>query len=211
MTDELIIRRVQAGDLALFGELHKRYYKRVWGYVFRCLNDAEAANDLASDTFVNAYRAIGHYEVRHAGRFGPFLLKIARNLLIDYQRTRRPWLFSALEHEDGPALDLADDGPTLLERILQEERVDRIRAAVEQLPPADREILALAYQQELSLKEIAEVTGKPSITAVTSHLHRAVTKLRRLIRADEYFDARNTEEPSKKGKDGLKRPGGRDA
>ena len=80
MTDEAIIKRVQAGDLALFGELHKRYYKRVWGYLHQCLSDDETAKDLAAETFVNAYRAIGHYEVREQGRFGSFLLRIARNL-----------------------------------------------------------------------------------------------------------------------------------
>jgi RNA polymerase sigma-70 factor (ECF subfamily) len=209
MTDELIIRRVQAGDLALFGELHKRYYKRVWGYLHRCLGDVDTAQDLASDTFVNAYRAIGHYEVRQEGRFGPFLLKIARNLLIDHQRSKRPWTFSALESDDGPAFDLPDGGPSMLEQILQEERVERIRAAVDQLPSSDREILALAYQQDLSLKEIAEVTGKPSVTAVTSHLHRAVLKLRQLVRADEYFDTTSNPEPSV-SKDGVKRLGGRE-
>jgi RNA polymerase sigma-70 factor (ECF subfamily) len=207
MTDEVIIRRVQAGDLALFGELHKRYYKRVWGYLHRCLGDVEMAKDLASETFVNAYRAIGHYEVRQEGRFGPFLLKIARNLLIDYQRSKRPYTFSALESDDGPAMELTDGAPNLLEQILQEERVDRIRAAVGQLPPSDREILALAYQQDLTLKEIAEVTGKPSVTAVTSHLHRAVSKLRDLIRADEYFDTANIPEPPGR-KGGAKRAGG---
>ena len=207
MTDEVIIRRVQAGDLALFGELHKRYYKRVWGYLHRCLSDSETAKDLASETFVNAYRAIGHYEVRQEGRFGPFLLKIARNLLIDHQRVKRLYTFSALESDDGPAIELMDDAPTLLEQILQEERGDRIRAAVELLPPSDREILTLAYQQDLSLKEIADVTGKPSITAVTSHLHRAVSKLRDLIRADEYFDTARIPEPPKR-RGGPKQPGG---
>lgn len=187
MTDETIIRRVQAGDLALFGELHKRYYKRVWGYLHRCISDEETAKDLAADTFVNAYRAIGHYEVREQGRFGPFLLKVARNLLIDHQRSRRLWTFSALESDEGQAMDVPALGPSLLDRILEEERVDRVRAALEQLSVADREILALAYQQELSLKEIALVTGKPSVSAVTSHLHRAISKLRGLIRADEYF------------------------
>lgn len=187
MTDEAIIRKVQAGDLALFGELHKRYYKRVWGYLHRCIRDEETAKDLAADTFVNAYRAIGHYEVREQGRFGPFLLKIARNLLIDNQRSRKPWTFSALESDEGQTMELPSGEPSLLDRILEEERVDRVKAALDQLSVADREILALAYQQELSLKEIALVTGKPSVSAVTSHLHRAISKLRGLIRADEYF------------------------
>src|SRR5438128_267085 len=126
MTDEAIIKRVQAGDLALFGELHKRYYKRVWGYLHRCSVDEETAKDLAAETFVNAYRAIGHYEVREQGRFGPFLLKVARNLLIDHQRARKPWMLSNLETEDGQTIDLPDGGPSLLERILHEERVDRV-------------------------------------------------------------------------------------
>ena len=187
MTDEAIIRKVQAGDLALFGELHKRYYKRVWGYLHRCIRDEETAKDLAADTFINAYRAIGHYEVREHGRFGPFLLKIARNLLIDSQRSRKPWTFSALESEEGQTMELPSGEPSLLDRILEEERVDRVKAALDQLSVVDREILALAYQQDLSLKEIAQVTGKPSVSAVTSHLHRAISKLRGLIRADEYF------------------------
>lgn len=191
MTDEAIIRRVQAGDLALFGEIHKRYYRRVWGYVRRCLADEEAAKDVAAETFINAYRAIGHYEVRGSGRFGAFLLTIARNLVIDHQRARRPWALSPLETDEGQTLDLPDDGPSLLEQVLHEERVERVRAAMDRLPFPDREILALAYQQELSLKEIAEVMGKPSVTAVTSHLHRAISKLRRHIREDEYFEAKN--------------------
>ncbi|HEY3268896.1 MAG TPA: sigma-70 family RNA polymerase sigma factor [Armatimonadota bacterium] len=193
MTDEVIIKRVQAGDLALFGELHKRYYKRVWGYLHRCVSDEETAKDLAAETFINAYRAIGHYEIREQGRFGPFLLKVARNLLIDHQRARRPWAFTSMETDDGQTIDLPDGGPSLLERILQEERVDRVRQAMEHLSLSDREILALAYQQELTLKEIAQVTGKPSVTAVTSHLHRAISKLRAFIRADEYFEAERTE------------------
>jgi RNA polymerase sigma-70 factor (ECF subfamily) len=187
MTDEEIIRRVQAGDLALFGELHKRYYRRVWGYLHRCLSEEETAQDLASDTFINAYRAIGSFQVREQGRFGPFLLRIARNLLIDHQRARRPWAVTSLENDEGQSMDLPDTSPGMLERILHEEKVDRVRAALAKLPLADREILALAYQQGLTLKEIVRVTGKPSVSAVTSHLHRAVTKLRGLINADEYF------------------------
>jgi len=81
-----------------------------------------------------------------------------------------------------------------LEKILQEEKVDRVRAAMDNLPLSDREILTLAYQQNLSLKEIARVTGKPSVSAVTSHLHRAVSKLRTLIRADEYFEEGSEQE-----------------
>lgn len=188
MTDAWIIRRVQAGDLALFGELHKRYYRRVWGFVYRCLSDDEAAKDIAAETFLNAYRAIGHYEVRQNGQFGPFLLRIARNLIIDHQRRRQPFAVSSLEAEDGSSRDLPDDGPTMLEMVLREERMDRVRAAMDQLPLKDREILALAYQQNLSLKEIMGLLDKPSVSAVTSHLHRAVSRLRRLIRADEYFE-----------------------
>jgi RNA polymerase sigma factor (sigma-70 family) len=197
MTDEAIIRKVQAGDLALFGELHKRYYRRVWGYLHRSAVDEETAKDLAAETFLNAYKAIGSYRVREDGRFGAFLLKIARNLLIDHLRSRRPLTFGSLENEEGQTVDLPEGGPSLLEQILKEERVDRVRAALDRLSVSDREILTLAYQQELSLKEIASVTGKPSVSAVTSHLHRALTKLREAVRQDEFF----AEEPRRIGRD----------
>jgi len=196
MTDEAIIRKVQAGDLALFGALHERYYKRVYGFIRLSVVDEETAKDIAAETFVNAYRSIHRYEVRKQGAFGSFLLRIARNLVIDHKRAHHDRYVGSLENEDGQTIEVRDTRPSPLESMLEAERIRRVQAALESLPPGDREILALAYQQRLSLKEIMAVLEKPSVSSVTSQINRAMGKLRKRIRGDEYF----TDSPLSTGK-----------
>src|SRR5438270_13755014 len=74
---------------------------------------------------------------------------------------------------------------TALEAVLRHEEVRHIREALAQLSPSDREIITLSYDRELSCREIMEVMGKPSITAVTTHLYKAMKRLRQLVLAAE--------------------------
>ncbi|MBW3621872.1 MAG: sigma-70 family RNA polymerase sigma factor [Armatimonadetes bacterium] len=187
MTDEEIVKQVQDGDRRLFAELHRRHYQKVWRFARRSLLDAEAANDIASDTFLRAYGSIDRFRVRRDGGFLSFLFRIASNLMADRARRLSHGATVSLDDEDDWANRLPDDEPAPLEQFLHQERIARVRDALTRLSVADRQILLLAYEQGLSAKEVAQVMGKPSVTAVTSHLHRALTKLRQLLSTDDYF------------------------
>jgi RNA polymerase sigma-70 factor (ECF subfamily) len=185
MTDEDIVKRVQSGDRMAFVELHKRYYQRIWRYVRRSVVDPDTASDIASETFLRAYRSIDRFKVRRDGSFSAFLFRIASNLLTD--RARRQPKFQQVSLEDVQDLveHVPSEEPIPLEQILQEERIARVRRALAQLPLSDRQIILLSYEKGLSVKEIASIMGKPSSTAVTSHLHRALCKLRNLLMGTE--------------------------
>ncbi len=188
MTDEEIVQRIQLGDRRLFEELHRRYYARIWRFARRTLLNDEAANDVASETFIRAYRAIDRYQIRRDGGFLAFLFRIARNLMTDMLRKTPPQPTLSLDGEENLQERLTlENGGDPLEMALREERRRRVREALARLPEADRQVILLAYEADLSRREVAVIMGKPSVTAVTSHLHRALNKLRELLLQDEYF------------------------
>jgi RNA polymerase sigma-70 factor (ECF subfamily) len=188
VTDEEIVQRIQLGDRRLFEELHRRYYARIWRFARRTLLNDEAATDIASETFIRAYRSIDRYQIRRDGGFPAFLFRIARNLMTDMLRKMPPQPPLSLDGEENlqERLTLEGEGDPL-EIALREERRRRVREALARLPEADRQVILLAYEADLSRREVAVIMGKPSVTAVTSHLHRALNKLRQLLLQDEYF------------------------
>ena len=95
----------------------------------------------------------------------------------------------SLDETDSEARRLIDSCPPPLEYVLEEEQREMIRQSLDQLAPADREIIALAYDHDMSRRDIAALLGKPSTTAVTTHLYRAMQKLREAVSSQGYFGA----------------------
>ena len=179
-----IIRRIQRGERELFGELHDRYYVRVRRYVEVAVFQREEAQSLALDAFVRAYESLDRFRPQGEGSFLSYLLRIASNLVTDYRR-RLPRAESVpLEELDNdPPLTLLP--PTPEEELLQQEQVAQVQRALAELNVDDRQIIHLAYEEDLTRQQIAEVMGKPSVTSVTSHLYRALQKVRDTLAEEE--------------------------
>jgi len=143
-----------------FPDAVREHQDEVFGVALRITGDRDAALDVTSSTFLNAFRAFHRYDssrpVRH------WLLRIATNEAITYVRKRGRELRRTVEVEH--AIALADANPTPdAESVAREDRA-RIRAAVSQLPELYRVVIVLRYFNELSVDEIANVTGRPAST-----------------------------------------------
>jgi len=181
-TDEAVVARVQAGETELFELIFDRHYARIERCV-RGLGLPEAElEDVVADTFLRAFAGIGSFQVATGKRYLPYLYAITRNLCTDRlrqkQRSRHALCLEDLEVSEIPD-EREHTAP--LAALLKREQRDRIRAALARLAPADQEIIALSYDHDLSSREIMEIMGKPSVTAVTTHLHKAMKKLRALV------------------------------
>jgi RNA polymerase sigma factor (sigma-70 family) len=149
---------------------------------------------VVAETFTRAFARVRSFDRASGTRYISYLYAVARNLCTDRirEKMRIPEV-TFLEDEAiaGIPDDREDASP--LAALLKREQLDRIRTALAMLAPSDQEIIALSYERDLSCKEIMEVMQKPSVTAVTTHLYKAMKKLRALVLAEESGVRRGTD------------------
>jgi RNA polymerase sigma-70 factor (ECF subfamily) len=157
--------------------LIRQYQHRLYGYLFRMTGEPAAAEDLFQQTWLRAVERADRYDPRRG--FDAWLFAIAHNLAVDYLRGRRTETLD-------PDADPADaDAPGSLDVLLAGERAEMLAAAVAELPPLWRETLALRFEEDMKLEEIAATVGAP-LPTVKSRLRRALARLRaRLAPAPE--------------------------
>jgi len=143
-----------------FAEGVREHQDEVYGVALRITGDREAALDVTSSTFLKAYRAFDRYDQTRPLRH--WLLRIATNEAITYVRKRGRELRRRVEVEHASALADPTSSPDG-ESVAREDRA-RIRAAVSLLPELYRVVIVLRYFNELSLDEIAHITGRPAST-----------------------------------------------
>ena len=183
--DEDLMLAYAGGDLRAFEQLYDRHEAPVYRFLLRSVCIPATAEELLQEVWLTVVRNAARYQPRAA--FGTWLYRIARTRLIDHWRARDPAQLVSLDAPlDGTA---GDCGPTLGESIAGDEALQphvqamaRAQAqafvqAVQALPPAQREVLLLHAEGELTLAQIAEVTGTGFETA-KSRLRYAMDKLR---------------------------------
>ena len=178
--DAALIRRASNGEAEAFGALYDRYVDQVYRYVFyRVRNEAEA-EDVTSDVFMRALRAIPKYEPRQA--FLAWLYRIARNAVID--RGRRQKARTQVSFEDALAHPMGDQTVDPNAGLLAGSDAAVVRAAMQQLTPLQQEILVLRYVEGYDTKTISKLVGKRDGT-IRGIEFRALKQLRALIPSRE--------------------------
>lgn len=189
--DAALIAAAQRGDVAAFGTLHARHYKRIYHLAYLKTNNAQDAEDVASETFMRALANLGRFRLKPDPQGGPisfypWLHRIALNLIVDGHRQRPP---SGVVSLDAPVIAgmraLLDsrlpDGSLSPQEVVERHEVQQlVRAAIAALPPDQGDVLVHRFLGDLSAREIAPLLGR-SEAAVKSLLHRAVVALKREI------------------------------
>jgi RNA polymerase sigma-70 factor (ECF subfamily) len=173
--DELI-RLAQAGDGAAFGRLYDRYLPSIYRYTYSKTSSRSAAEDLTSETFLRAFRAIARRPRAHLN-FAAWLVTIARNVVIDHHRSGWSRLAVVTDEVD-PRVD-ESMGPE--QSALASMSTASIRDALTQLPDDQRECLVLRFFTGLSINETAAAMDRTD-GAIKQLQFRATNRLRRLIK-----------------------------
>jgi RNA polymerase sigma-70 factor (ECF subfamily) len=157
-----------AGWYAEYGQL-------VYSYLRFHLSSADVAEDVTADTFLKVFRAADRYDPAR-GNPKVWILRIAQNTLRDHLRRTR----SRRQVSIGVMRDLVSDAPSPEERVLWEEQVGLLLAALGEQSARDRELIALRYGSGLETPQIAELLGVRE-GAVRTRLWRALARLRRSL------------------------------
>jgi RNA polymerase sigma-70 factor (ECF subfamily) len=181
-SDEALLAGFAAGDPPAAAAFVRRFQRRVYGLAVTILDDPGAAEDVAQETFVRAWRHASAYDARR-GMVSTWLLTIARNLALDRARVRRaqpldPHLLASRLHEH-------DDADGLGDQIAVEDR-ERLDSLLSRLSPPQRRALVLAVYLGRTAREIAELEHVPLGTAKT-RIRNAMLRLRGTLEVDDGF------------------------
>jgi RNA polymerase sigma-70 factor (ECF subfamily) len=170
------IGRAQAGDLRAFESLVRAYQTDVWRFAYHLTRNPTAAEDVAQDAFLRAYRAIGSY--RGTSRFSSWLMRIVRNCAIDaYRKTRRETVTSERDRVTGGGLYSVVDPPDSAERV-------RINEAIRRLPMPLREPFVVIEVMGFTYEEASSILGT-RIGTIKSRMHRARAALMEALEEKE--------------------------
>jgi RNA polymerase sigma-70 factor (ECF subfamily) len=180
VSDKELIERFLGGERAAFDELVVRHREQVFATAYRMVSNAETAEEIAQETFIKAFRALGSFKGK-AG-FNTWLYRITMNLCHDEfkKRSRRPDLSSGLSAEFalGKGLGISGaPGPTPGENLEREESRHRLERFIEALPFKQRSTLTLRVFREMSFREIGQALGCSAGSARVNYRH-AVLRLR---------------------------------
>lgn len=156
------MQAVQRGNLSTFEQIVLRHQTTVWSTACRFLNDPAEAEDVAQEAFLRVLDAAPRY--RPTAQFKTYLLQIVARLCLDRLRKKRPLYTDNLPERP-------DDAKTPDHALLEQERHQQVRRAMEQLPPQQRLALSLRYDNDFSYEEIADVL-QVSVKAVERSLAR---------------------------------------
>jgi RNA polymerase sigma factor (sigma-70 family) len=180
ISDQVLITNYLKGNNASLEMLVNRYKDRVFTSILYVVRDSYIAEDIFQETFIKVIKSLKTKGYNDEGKFLPWVLRIARNMCIDYIRKmkRMPEITDS-ENEDVMKkyqLNISN----IEERTVKSETSEWMQIAINRLPAEQREVLILRHYGELSFKEIAEVT-QVSINTALGRMRYALTNLKKII------------------------------
>lgn len=184
-SDRELVENYRNGDLASFELLVSRYQAQVYSYIMTLVKDRQLADDVFQDTFVKIIRTIKAGVYKDEGKFVQFAMRISHNLVIDHFRkeNRIPTVESS--SEDYNFLDNAPiSDPSVEQSMIDDQIHSDLRKMIEYLPVEQREVLRMRIYDDMSFKEIADITNV-SINTALGRMRYALINLRKMMEANQ--------------------------
>ncbi len=181
-SDDVLVQAYVEGKDAAFDELLVRNQRQLFNFIVALTHDKNRAEDLFQETLIRAIVKLRDGQYCNQGKFICWLMRIARNLLIDEVRKQRKGLLVSIR--DGELLTFVDYAPRNKNReelMVAEEMRGSMRQLMESLPEEQREVVVMRYYQGLQFKDIAEIT-QVSINTSLGRMHYALRNMRRMAR-----------------------------
>ena len=172
-----IARGLRQRDPELLDRLIERYQHRLLRYLVFLTGNRELAEDIFQETWIRVMERGKQYNGK--SKFDTWLFAIARHLVIDWSRKKTTTSLEALQEQYGneQSFDPPANGPSPFDAVNTRENRESVQTALAQLDSLHREVLVLRFHEELSLEEIATITGAP-LSTVKSRLYRGLAALR---------------------------------
>ena len=181
-SDEQLVTEYISGKESALEELVNRYQQKVFSYILMVVHNRELAEDLFQDTFIKVINTLRMGNYREEGKFSQWIMRIARNLIIDHFRKSQKMSFVDNNAYGVDILDLFSEKSMSVEQMIITNQIhDSVRYLVTLLPEEQREVLDMRLYRDMSFKEIADVTNV-SINTALGRMRYAILNLRKLAK-----------------------------
>ena len=157
-----------------------RHKLKIYNFIYSKVFDRDTAEDIFQETFIKVIKTLKRGVYNEEGKFLPWVMRIAHNLVIDFFRknNRIPTFDNS---DDFDIFQLIGDGnPTAEKAMIEEQVVEDLQNLIVQLPADQKDVLTMRLYKDMSFKEIAESTGV-SINTALGRMRYAIINLRKLI------------------------------
>ena len=182
--DALLVKKYIGGNEEALALLINKHQSKIYGFIYSKVSDRDVSNDIFQDTFVKVIKTLKSNSYNEEGKFLPWVMRIAHNLIIDYFRrinkmpmTRETESFSIFSI-------MSDHGPNVENQLINFQVEEDLKKLIESLPLDQKEVLMMRFYQDLSFKEISELTGV-SINTALGRMRYAILNLRKVIEKNQ--------------------------
>jgi len=179
--DKDLIRQFIAGKDASFEVLLNRYRDRVFSYIIYTVRDEDLANDIFQDTFIKVIKTLKKGNYNEEGKFLPWVMRIAHNLVIDHFRRNKRIPVLENTRDNDQYRKISSDELNIEKAIIKKQIHSEVKALVKELPKEQRQVLIMRIYCEMSFKEIAEQSNV-SINTALGRMRYALINLRTMVK-----------------------------
>ncbi|BCY28900.1 RNA polymerase sigma factor [Flavobacterium okayamense] len=184
LSDAILVKNYVGGDELALATLIERHQAKIYGFIYSKIQDRDVCEDVFQDTFVKVIKTLKTKSYNEEGKFLPWVMRIAHNLVIDYFRKSKKMPMQRDNDEYSIFSFISDNSPNIESRIITEQVELDLSRIIEELPDDQKEVLVMRIYQDLSFKEIADLTGV-SINTALGRMRYALLNLRKVIEKNQ--------------------------
>ena len=183
LPDEKLVKHYLSGNTHALERLINKHRDRIYLYIISKVKIQSLAEDIFQDTFFKVIKSLKKGKYNEQGKFLPWVMRIAHNLVIDYfRKSKRISIIQNLKKDsDFDVLNLiSDESKNFEKNILKKEQFKELNYIIDKLPEDQKEVLIMRYYEDLSFKEIADKTNV-SINTSLGRMRYALINLRKIM------------------------------
>lgn len=182
--DTELVRQYLEGDELAFETLLNRHKRKVWSHIYLLVRDRELTEDLFQEAFIKVVHTLKTGKYNEEGKFLPWVMRIAHNLVIDHFRRNKKMPLVRSNDDHDVFATVAQPGKNVEQRMVNVQIDEDVRKLIDHLPGEQREVVIMRTYLGMSFKEIAEHTDV-SINTALGRMRYALINMRKMIKQHE--------------------------
>jgi RNA polymerase sigma-70 factor (ECF subfamily) len=184
LSDAILVKNYVGGDEQALATLIERHQSKIYGFIYSKIQDRDVCDDIFQDTFIKVIRTLKTKTYNEEGKFLPWVMRIAHNLVIDHFRKSKKMPMQRDTEEYSIFSFMSDESPNIEHKIILDQVEMDLSRLIDELPEDQKEVLVMRIYQDMSFKEIADLTGV-SINTALGRMRYALMNLRKVIEKNQ--------------------------